>query len=317
MSIELEIIEIDNPKIDEQNLQLEIPTSVERDWRIEREYGYALIYISSFFMLIILIIYTIFVFDKTDSEILFLKKFLLYSSYILTAWILGKLKQNYNIKTNYTRKINHIVVWFIPYLVDVIISVSETTLSNIWNVALAIIGLVIWTEPIRNFDKTGFIETTFLAIDRPEDRPNTLKWITYQAIGTGATVIPFSILFNQFNKPNYILIPLMILTFGDGLAEPIGIRFGKHKYKVKAIGSSKEYTRSVEGSACVFISAITILAILHEDFNNYELIANIIFLPIIATLTEAFSPHTLDNPILFTICSSVISLTHIIFQNQN
>jgi len=310
--MELEIVKINDPEIDD----LEIPKINQKIPEKWSTYKYVIIYTSSILILFSLIIYTIVDFDKEDSELLFLKKFLLYSLYILSAWVLGKLKICYEIKTNYTRKANHIIVWFVPYVVDSIISVSETTLSNIWNIALAVLGLVIWTEPIRNLDKTGFIETTFLAIDRPEDRPNTLKWITYQGIGLGLTLIPFSILFNEFDKPNYILVPLMIITFGDGLAEPIGIRFGKHKYKVKAIGSTEEYTRSVEGSACVFLSAVTILSILHNEFNDYELITNMIILPIIATLTEALSPHTLDNPIIFTVCSSVLSLVHIIFKNQ-
>jgi hypothetical protein len=44
-----------------------------------------------------------------------------------------------------------------------------------------------------------------------------------------------------------------ITGVGDGLAEPVGIWLGKHKYKTRSCFSPRRYTRSWEGSArCAF-----------------------------------------------------------------
>eukprot|EP00976_Prorocentrum_cordatum_P049960 1008031-Prorocentrum_minimum.AAC.1 len=32
-----------------------------------------------------------------------------------------------------------------------------------------------------------------------------------------------------------MLLAVFVMNLGDGLAEPVGIRWGKHKYKVKAL----------------------------------------------------------------------------------
>ena len=60
---------------------------------------------------------------------------------------------------------------------------------------------------------------------------------------------------------NFLLIPLIVNGIGDGLAEPIGIRFGKHRYKARALWyegrlCSGTFHRTLEGSACVFFSGV-------------------------------------------------------------
>ena len=54
------------------------------------------------------------------------------------------------------------------------------------------------------------------------------------------------------DKGLLIWIPFLSVGLGDGLAEPVGRIWGKHKYKVRAMCTSKRYTRSLEGSAVVF-----------------------------------------------------------------
>lgn len=48
----------------------------------------------------------------------------------------------------------------------------------------------------------------------------------------------------------------MIIAVGDGLAEPIGVYLGRHKYLCLQWFSKRRYLRSWEGSMCVFLSAM-------------------------------------------------------------
>ncbi|MEA3359472.1 MAG: hypothetical protein U9R17_08740 [Thermodesulfobacteriota bacterium] len=139
----------------------------------------------------------------------------------------------------------------------------------------------------------------FLSFDRPEDRPYTLKWLSTQIIAGYIVIIPAIVLFVKTGYSSLIFIPVLINGIGDGLAEPVGIRFGKHKYKTKALFSKREYVRSLEGSSCVFIASIVILFLFQSSFSFIEFIWALILLPFAMTIAEAFSPHTWDTPFLF------------------
>ena len=99
----------------------------------------------------------------------------------------------------------------------------------------------------------------------------------------------------------------MINVIGDGLAEPIGVRFGTHKYKTRALFTNKEFVRTLEGSACVLITGFIVIVMHIEYFSTIQFILAMLFIPIIMTLTEAYSPHTWDTPFLmFTGYASVM-----------
>ena len=72
-----------------------------------------------------------------------------------------------------------------------------------------------------------------------------------------------------------IFIPILINGLADGLAEPVGITFGKHKYKTRACLSTRKYERSYEGSLCVFIVSTIIIAAYYEyiSLEQYLLIS--------------------------------------------
>jgi len=112
-------------------------------------------------------------------------------------------------------------------------------------------------------------------------------------------IIPSIMLFVLYGLESLILIPVLITAIGDGLAEPVGVRFGRHKYKVKALTSNRTYYRSLEGSSCVFIASLLIVGLHYAHFSLPQFIAAMVLMPVVMTLTEAFSPHTWDSPTLF------------------
>ena len=105
----------------------------------------------------------------------------------------------------------------------------------------------------------------------------------------------------SINKMELIFIIIIINGIGDGLAEPIGVRFGKHKYKTHALFTKKKYERSLEGSACVFLTALIAIILFSKSFSPIQFIVAIITIPILMTLAEAFAPHSWDNPFLFIV----------------
>jgi len=105
-----------------------------------------------------------------------------------------------------------------------------------------------------------------------------------------------------------VFVAIIINGIGDGLAEPVGIRFGKHKYKTRALCTNRTYTRSYEGSACVWLSAYLGVLIAISAFTTTQFIIALIVIPPFSTLAEAFSPHTVDAPALFLVVLGTIAI---------
>ena len=230
-------------------------------------------------------------------DIAFLREIIQTGIFISVAYASGCLVYYRGVKVNYTRKINHFALFFVPMFLDKIIPAELSIGSIILGSLLAVSSLAIYIRPIRN--KSRIIERMFLSFDRPEDRPNTLLWLSTQIIFGYLILIPSIVYFISIGYGDLILIPILVNGIGDGLAEPVGVRFGRLKYKTYALFSKIKYERTVEGSACVFISSFIIIIFFHSGFTNSEFVSALILFPIVMTLAEAFAPHTWDTPFLF------------------
>lgn len=222
----------------------------------------------------------------------------------------GLLVQYRGVRVNYTRKINHFALFFIPMYIDRVFALENSLGLFVFGSFLAISTLAIYVKPVR--DRVPFIATMFRSFDRPEDRPRTLLWLSTQITAGFLVIIPMIILFAHRGLLDLILIPVLINGIGDGLAEPVGVRFGKHTYGVYALFTDKRYVRSLEGSACVFITSILVVAFHFASFSQPQFIAAIIAVPILMTLAEAFAPHTWDTPFLFFVGYSSLFLISLI-----
>jgi len=211
----------------------------------------------------------------------------------------GLLVKHQGMKVNYTRKINHFVLFLIPLFLDRTYAYEESFGYFALGAVAAVLSLAIYLEPIRK--RVPPVVTMFISFDRPEDRPHTLFWLTTQLIAGFMVLLPMIVLFYYYDLMAWIFLPVLINGIGDGLAEPVGVRYGRHSYTVRALFSSKKYVRTLEGSACVFIATIIIVAFFHAAFTPGQLIAAITVLPLLMTLAEAFSPHTWDTPFLFLV----------------
>jgi len=210
----------------------------------------------------------------------------------------GALARYINIKVNYTRKINHFAIYYLPVFID--IQFNAETFTDVRYLAISAIittlSLLAFYEPIRNFFPP--FQLMFDGFDRPEDRPHTLTWLWTQFAAGFGVMLPMVWLYGQWGLELFVTIPILINVIGDGLAEPVGVRFGKYEYKTKALFTDKTYVRTLEGSACVLITGFVVIAMHYEYFTPLEFILAMLFIPIIMTLTEAYSPHTWDTPFL-------------------
>ena len=154
---------------------------------------------------------------------------------VIVAYASGSLVYHKGVKVNYTRKINHFALFFIPMFLDKIFPAELSIGSIILGSLLAVSSLAIYIRPIRN--KSRIIERMFLSFDRPEDRPNTLLWLSTQIIFGYLILIPSIVYFISIGYGDLILIPILVNGIGDGLAEPVGVRFGRLKYKTYALFS--------------------------------------------------------------------------------
>ena len=107
------------------------------------------------------------------------------------------------------------------------------------------------------------------------------------------------------------MIIILINAIGDGLAEPVGITWGKNKYEVKALFTSNRYTRSIQGSACVFITGVIVIVLFHNYFSPTQFIISLFAIPTVATVAEAKSPHTWDSPFIFLFTGITLLLIYL------
>ena len=224
-----------------------------------------------------------------------LKAAMLYcSAYVLGLWVIRR-----GIRVNYTRKIFHFVLFFFPLLLanwfPFQASIHTTLLSGV----VFLLCIATFVGPLRT--KSHFLSTAYASIDRPEDRPYTLLWVSTQVIVTYVAIVLVVVWLGQYGKQQLIYVAVLVAGIGDGLAEPVGVRFGRRKYRVTALFTDRTYTRSLEGSACVFMSAVLALFVLRSQFSDVQFYLSLGVVPIAMTLAEAVSPHTWDGPLLYLV----------------
>jgi len=245
---------------------------------------------------------------STDLNYLFwINQILKYCLILVIQYGMAMLVIHYNVKVNYTRKVIHMSYFLWPQLLDKELSTyNKDKYTEFWNVWIVLFLLFLGCKHIR--DKITIINTMFKAVDRPEDQPYTLIWFSSQIISTLIILIPFSVYFSRIHKINLVFIPILINALADGLAEPVGIRFGKNKYKTRACLSTVEYERSYEGSFCVFIVSFIIIMFYLPYLHTNQYIFCLLTIPILTTLTEAYSPHTWDSPLITLIVCCLLSI---------
>ncbi len=220
-----------------------------------------------------------------------------YALLFLIHYLNGLLVIHWDLKVNYTRKINHFAFFFLPVLLLSVIEYPYSAATFLMDMVCVFIFLTCFITPVRDRIRPFFI--MFRSFDRPEDRPLTLTWLYTQFIASYSVLIPLLMYFESHDLLPLIMIIIIANGVGDGLAEPVGIRYGKRKYTTYALFTRKKYVRSYIGSACVFITTLLAVLAFHQHFTPAQFAVALITLPMLITLAEAFSPHTWDSPFIY------------------
>ena len=308
----MENTEISN-KIDIENNKNELddaePTEKNTILNFLTKNSFTILLGISFFLLISFIgLIIINAYNGNLNKIFWFNQLAKYVLILVIQYCMSLLVIHYDVKVNYTRKVIHISYFLWPQLLDITVLKYKTDIfTELWNIWIILYLLILSSEHIRN--KNKYLDHMFKAIDRPEDQPYTLIWFSSQIVAVLIILIPFSVYFTSIDKSGLVFIPILINGLADGLAEPIGIRFGKHKYKTKACLSDREYERSYEGSICVFIVSTIILICYYPYMDVKPYIFCLATIPLLITFTEAFSPHTWDSPCIYLVVCSLLSLS--------
>ena len=128
-----------------------------------------------------------------------------------------------------------------------------------------------------------------------------------------AIYIPFKLLVaDRIGSTEIIFIPIAVNNIVDGLSEPIGVSFEWHKYTTTALYHKgrffhSKFTRSYEGSACVYLTTLIVVAANYNTFNMAQFWITLALLPFMMTIAEAKAPHTNDGPFLAMIGCGFLS----------
>lgn len=115
-----------------------------------------------------------------------------------------------------------------------------------------------------------------------------------QSLGTFFYAISIGILVALFwpiGLPQYAVLGILIMTWGDGLAAVIGIQFGKHRYQI--LGSTKSWEGSLTMTLVSYI--ITSLILLTLIGNIWQTWAIALIVAVASTALESFSKLGIDN----------------------
>lgn len=214
----------------------------------------------------------------------------------VTYFSCGKLVDWFHTRVAYTRKLMHFVTFALPWTLQQAFGLQANLRIAILASFLVPLHLLIFVEPIRRRSK--IVATMFRGFDRPEDRPNTLWWMISQYL---ATYLVYAALYGAMiyrNITGWMIIPLLVMTIGDGLAEPVGVRFGKHPYTTTSLEGNRKYRRTWEGSACVFITGLIVVLACSPWFTTRQLLVTLAVIPISGAVLEAKAPHTWDQPVM-------------------
>ncbi len=146
------------------------------------------------------------------------------------------------------------------------------------------------------------------AVAREQDAPYRAFYLIIPSVATMIAVLMNRTFFGEYANLGYL-----VAGWGDDVGEPIGVRFGKHRYKVPTL-TGIACTRSIEGSTAVFLmgsfaavfSLVTLLGVSLPLAIAAGLIAGLG-----ATIVEAVSFHGVDN---FTIQIAAVSIAYFIIE---
>ena len=164
-----------------------------------------------------------------------------------------------------------------------------------------IVSTLIVLYAVKRGDGYGFYE----ALARPADAPHRTLFIIVPLVTTALGGIATNSFFAIYAYVGYL-----VCGWGDAVGEPVGSRWGKHRYRVPSLAGVKA-ERSIEGSTAVFLSgsiAASIGLLTAGGLLMPTAVAVGFACGLAGAIVEAVSTHGLDNFTTQVAAAAVASL---------
>ncbi len=154
---------------------------------------------------------------------------------LVAGWLAGTLRLSSGLRTPYTRKVFHFVIFTLASAVQLWKGLPAVMLFG------AVVALVVLHAVARG---EGY--PLYEALARPSDAPHRTLFVLVPL----ATTALGGVLSNLFFGPT-AFVGYLVGGWGDAVGEPVGTAWGRHRYSVPSLAGVPA-TRSLEGSAAVF-----------------------------------------------------------------
>jgi len=179
----------------------------------------------------------------------------------------------------YTRKVFHFLVFTGAAAVHASWGLAGT------NVYGAVLALVVLAAVLA-----GDGNALYEALARDSDRPRRALFVVIPLVMTAVGGLVSAILTGPYAGVGYL-----VAGWGDAVGEPVGTRWGRHRYRVPSLGGVPA-ERSWEGSAAVLLASfLAALVALRRTGAGPELVAVALACAATGTLAEGVSNHGADN----------------------
>lgn len=198
----------------------------------------------------------------------------------ISGWFAGWLRVKRNVRAPYTRKVFHFLIFTMAAVLQLTLGLPAVVLFGIL-VSLAVVYAVIRGKGYMFYE----------AMARPTDEPHRTLFVIIPLLSTALGGVIANLFFNQYSAVGYL-----IAGWGDAVGEPVGARWGKHRYKVPSLGKVKA-TRSIEGSLAIFLlgTLVGFLGLLLLGIPALTALWVAAVAGLVGAVVEAFSNHGIDN----------------------
>lgn len=203
---------------------------------------------------------------------------------VLISWAAARFAAWLNIhkqwKTPYTRKVFHFIIFTTASILQLTQGLA----------AVIILGIVTSLFVLAAVYK-GEGSALYKALARPADAPQQKLFILVPLCTTALGGLLSNLFFGYFASIGYL-----VGGWGDAAGEPVGTRWGRHRYRVLSLAGVRA-TRSLEGSAAVFVVGwlVAFLGLTALGTTLPSALGIGLACGLGGMLVEALSSHGLDN----------------------
>lgn len=213
-------------------------------------------------------------------------------SMVITGNLATYLRYRRGWRDGYARKLNHMGHGFWAALTIAFLPPAE--LVPTITVATIAVAVIYGISAVVNgpWFLRGIVQGSFRDRDVPREK---FFFFLPLILGNVGIVSAFSLF-----PPDAARAAILVVAIGDGLAEPIGLKFGASTtYKVRDLLFRTKNTKSIPGNAAVALSAVAVAIFTLWGYGDWWQIglAALGFGMLMAAV-EAVSPRGLDNLLL-------------------